>query len=149
MSDTKTIQILYNSCYGGWCPSKKAIDLYNVRMTGINPNFKNIDKYSIDNVSRHDPILVEVYNELKEEFDYGEGEKYSKTELETIPAKYTNYYVICEYDGLENVSIDTTTYKMCTMTDEINEKLELNIANDEKKINMLTEYMNKKKGLDG
>jgi len=82
------IEVLYNNCYGGWRISDKAKNLYLLK--------KNVE--SINYVrKRSDPILVQIYKELGDEFD---GGKYSKTGIEKIPKKYENYYYISEYDGL-------------------------------------------------
>ena len=112
------IEVLLNDCYGGWQISNKANKLYELRRT----------KDSIRR--RSDPILVQIYKELGDEFDWG---KHSKTGIAKIPKKYEKYYIISEYDGLESVEIDYTKYELDHLKQKIKEILENNtIDNDEK-----------------
>ena len=98
ISEEEEIEVLLNDCYGGWRISNKAIELYKLRRTK--------DSY---NRRRSDPIFVEIYKELGDEFDGGKG---SKTGIEKIPKKYENHYIITEYDGLESIEIDYTKYEL-------------------------------------
>ena len=66
-TDNEKIEILYNSCYGGWRISDKAMELYALRKMNKSNNYIR---------KRNDPILVQIYKELGCEFD---NEKYSKT----------------------------------------------------------------------
>lgn len=80
-----TICVLYNKCYGGYSLSDKAIQLYNEKMSKLNPEYKPIklgeDKldedyecmYSLE-TERHNPVLVEIYKEIGKEINEG---KYS------------------------------------------------------------------------
>ena len=114
------VEVLINDCYGGWSISSKANKLYELRRT----------KDSIRKRKRSDPILVQIYKELGDEFD---GGKHSKTGIEKIPKKYEKYYIINEYDGLESVEIDYTKYELDHLKQKIKEILENNtIDNDEK-----------------
>jgi hypothetical protein len=81
-NEEKEIEILYNSCYGGWRLSDKAMELYSLRKT------KNANNYVR---KRHDPILIQIYKELGDEFD---GGKHSKTGIEKIPKKYENVIIL-------------------------------------------------------
>jgi hypothetical protein len=103
----ETITILYNGHYGGFGVSDKALELYNLRMKEINSDFTPVKSYDLF-FERHDPILVDIYNELGKDF----GREYSKIKVENIPKKYEKFYVIEEYDGLENVIIDENKYKL-------------------------------------
>lgn len=132
----KKIDILYNSCYGGWRLSKKAIILYNDKMKKINPEYKpiscNDNHHSL--LKRHDPILIEIYHELGDEFN----DQYSCSKLMKIPKIYEKYYTITEYDGLEYISIDKDKYKLDKIKQIIiNEE----ILNDEK-IKYISEIIN-------
>lgn len=119
-NDNEEIEVLYNNCYGGWRISDKAMELYTFRKT----------KNSNNSRKRNDPILIQIYNELGDEFDGWEG---SKTSIEKIPKKYENYYYISEYDGLEMVEIDYTKYELDNLKQRIKKILENNsIDNDEK-----------------
>ena len=124
------IQILYNSCYGGWSLSNKAYELYNLRK---NENSNKLKVYT----RRSDPILIQIYYELGDEFD----DKYSRTMVETIPKKYEYCYYIQAYDGLENVIIDYTKYKLDEIKNKLKEILENSTINNDEKINKLQEFM--------
>lgn len=125
-NDEEEIEVLLNDCYGGWNMSNKAKNLYKFRKTE-NSNNNYIRK-------RSDPILVQIYKELGDEFDGGEN---SKTGIEKIPKKYENYYIISEYDGLETVEIDYTLYELDHLKQKIKEILENNSTNNDEKINQL------------
>lgn len=118
---------------------KKAIRLYNERMKQLNPDYKQINGdenfYKIFENNRHDPVLVEIYRELGNEFNG----KWNSSKIITIPKKYKNHYVISEYDGLENVTIDKDKYKV----DTIKEIILDNISSDEK-INKINDILSEK-----
>ena len=122
MISEEEIEVLLNDCYGGWQMSNKANELYKIRKT---------EKYLS---KRSDPILIQIYKELGDEFD----EKYSKTGIEKIPKKYENHYYISEYDGLEKVEIDYTGYELDHLKQKIKEILENNSIDNDEKINQLT-----------
>jgi len=122
-NDNEEIEVLYNARYGGWGISDKAMKLYTLRRT------KNSTYYLR---RRNDPILIQIYKELGDEFD---GKEYSKTSIEKIPKKYENYYFISEYDGLETVEIDYTKYELDILKQKIKEILENNNIDNDEKIN--------------
>jgi len=143
LSSNNSISVLYNTCYGGFSLSKKAADLYNERMIALNTingntngktDYKKMGQYDFYSYDRHDPLLVEVYNELGNEFN----SSYSKVKIVKIPNKYQNHYIINEYDGLENVDIDFHKYKVDTIKEILNN---INIDNDEK-INKIQSIIN-------
>ena len=121
--EEEEIEVLFNDCYGGWQISNKANKLYTLRKT------KDSNYYIR---RRSDPILVQIYKELGDEFD---GGKYSKTGIEKIPKKYENHYIISEYDGLESVEIDYTKYELDNLKQKIKEILENNSMDNDEKIN--------------
>lgn len=123
-TDNEEIEVLYNICYGGWGISDKARQLYKLRKTDNSNNYLR---------KRTDPILIQIYNELGDEFD---GE-YSKTAIQKIPKKYENYYYISEYDGFETVEIDYTGYELNNLKKKIKEILENNSIDNDEKINEL------------
>jgi len=115
------IQILHNACYGGWLPSENARELYNLRKThGFNKGIFLCD--------RHDPILLQIYEDLGDRFD----DEHSKTRIKTIPKKYEKYYDICENDGLEWIKINYNKYNLDNLKNKIRELLKSTISNDEK-----------------
>jgi hypothetical protein len=123
-NNEEEIEVLCNDCYGGWSMSDKAKKLYQSRKME-NSNYLS---------RRSDPILIQIYKELGEDFD---GGKYSKTGIEIIPKKYENHYFISEYDGLESVEIDYTKYDLDNLKLKIKEILEENSIDNDEKINQL------------
>ena len=124
--EEEKIEVLLNDCYGGWQISNKANKLYELRKTEKSENYIR---------KRSDPILVQIYKELGDEFD---GGKHSKTNIEKIPKKYEKYYIISEYDGLETVEIDYTLYELDHLKQKIKEILENNHMDNDEKINQFT-----------
>jgi hypothetical protein len=129
-TDNEEIEVLLNDCYGGWKISSKANKLYTLRKTNNSSNYLS---------RRSDPILIQIYNELGDEFDEG---KYSKTGIEKIPKKYENHYYISEYDGLERVEIDYTKYELDNLKKNIKEILENNSIDNDEKINQFNFIIN-------
>lgn len=132
MVNEEEIEILCNICYGGWNISEKAIELYKLRNPIYNVTENEFDYY----FNRHDPILVQIYKELGEEFD----DKYSRTKIKKILKKYENYYGINEYDGKECVTIDYTKFKLDNIYNKIKEILQNN-NNDNTKINEIKQII--------
>ena len=130
MINEEEIEILYNSSYGGWRLSEKAIELYKLR----NPTLTEL-KFA-DYYNRDDPILVQIYKELGNSFD----DKYSKTKIKKILKKYENYYDIEEYDGKEWIKINYTKYKLNNIYTKIKEILNSN-NNNNTKVNELTLFI--------
>jgi hypothetical protein len=131
MIDEEVIEVLYNNCYGDWGLSKKAMELYELRK---NLNYDSI-KFEQD-LSRTDPIIIQIYNELGDEFNTN----CSKIKIKKIPRKYENYYYISEYDGLECVKIDYSNYKLDTMYNKIKEILQ-STNNNNIKLNEIEEFI--------
>jgi hypothetical protein len=124
-NNEEKIEVLYNGCYGCWRISIKARELYILRKTNNSNNYLS---------KRSDPVLIQIYKELGDEFD---GENYSKTEIEKIPKKYENYYYISEYDGFETVIIDYTRFELDNLKKNIKEILQNNSIDNDEKINQL------------
>jgi hypothetical protein len=82
MINEEEIEILYNIQFGGWGITKKAEELYKLKK-GID-DLLDLNFYDLE--YRTDPILIEIYKELGDEFD----DKYSKTRIKKIPKKYKN-----------------------------------------------------------
>ena len=67
MINEERIEVLYNTCYGGWGISDKAMELYKLR--NINDNSM---EYECDELlCRTDPILIQIYNELGDDAQGG------------------------------------------------------------------------------
>ena len=101
-------KVVYNACYGGFGLSNEAKDRmvelgYEME---VNPNYdprpevewyNRTQKYKIydGDIDRHDPVLVQVVEELG---DKANGE-YAKLRIEEVYGSYR----IDEYDGSERV----------------------------------------------
>jgi hypothetical protein len=128
--DNEEIEVLHNDCYGGgWRISNKARKLYALRKTNNSNNYL---------CKRSDPILIQIYHELGDEFD---GDKTSKTFIGKIPKKYENCYNISEYDGLETVEIDYIKYELDNLKKKIKEIVENNSLNNDEKINQFKQII--------
>jgi hypothetical protein len=129
--DQEVIEVLYNRCYGGWKISEKAMELYKAR-NGI---YNSMELESVD-LCRSDPILIQIYNELGDEFSIG----CSNIKIKKISKKYEKYYYITEYDGLESLEIDYAQYKVDTICYKITEILQSTNPNDIK-LNQIEEFI--------
>ena len=102
-------KIVYNNCYGGFGLSKKAIERYS-DLAGLGLTFVEEDElwghwelpngdywYASDLVSRDDPFLVQVVEELGEEAESNAA----SLSIYELPAG--TKYRIEEYDGMETV----------------------------------------------
>ena len=119
MLNEEEIEILYNINYGGWSVSNKAIELYKLRS-----NLSELEK----NFCRNDPILIQIYKELGNDFDG----MCSKSKIEKILKKYEYFYYIEEYDGKECIKIDYNKYKLYNMYIKMKEILQSSNDNNTK-----------------
>lgn len=99
-------KIVYNNCYGGFGLSKKAIERY-CELSGLGAKFVE-DKYSghwelpngdywyDSDLSRDDPFLVQVVEELGKEAN-------NSSNLQIVELPAGTLYRIDEYDGMETV----------------------------------------------
>ena len=83
------MQIVINSCYGGFGLSEKALELYN---TLANTNLRSA--YELE---RNDPILVHVVETLGAEAN----DRFAQLRIVEIPDDIN--WEISEYDGKESV----------------------------------------------
>lgn len=107
------MKIVINRCYGGFALSPAAIEMY-LQLKGYkykkkvaNWNYSHYyivregddDEYFIwSQIDRHDPILVQVVEEL------GEAASGDIARLEIFEVSDNTPYKINEYDGMETVS---------------------------------------------
>lgn len=92
-------KIAYNTCYGGFSLSEKAKMLYR-ELTGM----KEDDYLDVDDIPRHDPVLISVIETLGSEANG----PYAQIAIRPIN---TSAYRISEYDGVEKViTIDEEKY---------------------------------------
>lgn len=104
------MKVVLNKCYGGYGLSDEAIELYLTKKnipivsasTGNIYNYYIVgddDRFNYYSIKdRHDPILVEVVEELGEK-SYGYC-----AELEIIEIPDGCQYQIDEYDGMESIA---------------------------------------------
>ena len=86
-------KIVYNACYGGFSLSHEAIMRY-AEIKGINIA---IGEFSIYDIERTDPALVQVVEEL------GEAANGRSAALRIVELPAGTLYRIDEYDGSESV----------------------------------------------
>jgi hypothetical protein len=127
-SDEDTIQVLVNECYGGFSLSEQAKKVYAERTHArdASGNLKKIYDFTLE---RHDPILVQIYNEFKQTNETFHG-SCAKINAVTIPKKYEFFYTIDEYDGKEGLRINHKEY----ILDQIHDILKRTDINNDKKV---------------
>jgi hypothetical protein len=96
------IEIIINACYGGFGLTEEAFEAYKARASPV-PDAS--DEYAIP---RHDPVLVSIVKEMGDRA----WDLHAKLEIRHIPAQYTGFYRISEYDGLEHIEILYNKYKV-------------------------------------
>jgi len=102
-------KIVYNACYGGFGLSQKAIQRYS-DLAGLGLTYKKHEDspwsdwytpdgeyWRDDDISRSDPLLVQVVEELGKEADG----MCARLMIDELPAG--TLYRIDEYDGMESV----------------------------------------------
>ena len=99
MSDQHRIVI--NGAYGGFCLSDHALQEYNLRAT------RQVRSKYMD-IERDDPVLVQIVEELGPRANG----MFAKLRVVGIPAQYTLFYTIQEYDGKESIEIKYDAYKI-------------------------------------
>lgn len=108
----ETIEIMFNSTYGGFTFSDDACKLY-CKEKGLDYDKA---KYKLNwEVKRTDPDMIGIIKDL----DRAAGCRHSDICLWKISKKYQNYFTIHEYDGTESVDIDFKGYKLDRITEAI------------------------------
>ena len=92
------VEIVVNACYGGFGLAPEALDAYRARCVSDED----------DDIPRHDPVLVSIVKEM----GTSASDRHAQLELRCIPAQYTNFYRIHEYDGRESIEILYDKYKV-------------------------------------
>ena len=100
-------KVVYNTCYGGFSLSNKAVKLY-LEKKGLTPKWyqgkSHVDShwyinkswdFSDRKLTRHDPVLVQVVEELGEK-SFGDCAYLTVGEVDGL-------YRIDEYDGYESL----------------------------------------------
>lgn len=94
-------KVVYNDCYGGFSISKKCAE--RMAELGNQEAKERLQKYKEDwygglyATPRHDPVLVQVVEEMGEEAN----DRYSELKIKVL--RFGNKYIIEEYDGEETV----------------------------------------------
>lgn len=91
------MKVLINDCYGSFCISEEALNLYNLKR--INNCLEPVKNGH--NLVRHDKLLVEVYEEIGLKMN----SRHCTIKIEEIDDKYEKYYKLNEYDGAEELII--------------------------------------------
>ena len=92
-------KVVYNSCYGGFGLSLKAVDWLKKKGCTLpepEADYGIYLQYLFDNLDRHNPLLVQCVEELGDDAS-GECAKLKICEIAG------NVYRIDEYDGMETV----------------------------------------------
>jgi hypothetical protein len=131
MNKTETMEIMYNSTWGGWQPSQKALNMYYERKKAEDSDFKIVCWADIE---RDDRVLIEIFRELGDEFDVD----CSKTKIRTIDKKYEKYYRIENYDGNEDIVVEVERYHL----DLVKTILQNERMTDTEKINEMKNGLN-------
>lgn len=103
------MKVVINTCFGGFGLSKKATDLY-CEKKGINPGkwdsqYKFYHDFHDRNISRDDPVLVEIVEQLGQEA----AGSYAELSIVDVPDGVSWY--IHEYDGNEHVAESHRTWR--------------------------------------
>ena len=93
------LKIVYNTCYGGFRLSEEGLNLYNKKCQAHNLPMMDFGRYGPDggDFERHDPLLVEVVEELGSKANG----KHSELKIVKIPEIFRECYKIRDYDGQE------------------------------------------------
>ena len=106
-------KIVYNRCYGGFSLSEEATERYGEllgkkvtkgeKFCGFQVYLFDGERFYSGDLSRTDPLLIQVIEELGSEKASG---LYAKLDIEELPSGCR--YRITEYDGFESIETDTT-----------------------------------------
>ncbi len=121
--EEETVEVLYNTKYGGFGVSEKAEELYVKYKKEADPEVV-IGPLEFIHFARTSPFWLRVFHELGDEFN----SPYCKAAVKVIPKRYRYFYRIDEYDGKETVLIDHQKYEL----DQIKTILKSTDSNDEK-----------------
>ena len=98
--ETRTVEVLYSSDYGGICFSEEFMTLLRLKSQELADEIEeSLDYISVN--TRTDPIVIELVKELKSK---AVGH-YANLDIQTITLKKGEYVYISEYDGKEDVHV--------------------------------------------
>jgi len=99
-----TYKVAYNGCYGGFSLSAKAVRRAK-EIAGVGTKWDEVcEKHGhidLEDIPRHDPVLIQVIEELGEEAS-GSCASLRIAEIES------NTYWVDEYDGNESVETQSS-----------------------------------------
>ena len=96
-----TLKILYNNCYGGFDFSEAFLAEYKARTGKTLDTFKALFRQGLNSI-RCDPLAIAILEEKGSALCSG---SYSVLAIHEIPAIFSNYWEIDDYDGDEHVRI--------------------------------------------
>ena len=100
-----TISVMYNARFGSFSFSSEAIEEYNLRKPKDVPEMRMSTCVNID---RTDAIMAQICKEM--------GPKangmFAKIQIEKVPARFSEYFSIRDYDGMETVCISFRKYQL-------------------------------------
>ena len=100
-------RFVISPCYGGFGVSETGMNLYRQKYEA---KFRKPFTQRYWEISRQDPLLVEVVQELGK----GASTECSKLVIFYVSNKYVDFLDIGEYDGFESVDVDVEKYKVAT-----------------------------------
>lgn len=97
----KYVKVMFVDDHSGFYIPDVAIQLYSEK-TGTAYN-----KHLAYHVSRHDPILVEILENLDESVFTPTSRKNRRMNIQKIPYEFKDCYAIDEYDGKESIDLSS------------------------------------------
>ena len=101
----KTISVMYNARFGSFSFSSEAIEEYNLRKPKDVPEMRMSTCVGID---RTDAVMAQICKEM--------GPKangmFANIQIEKVPARFSEYFSIRDYDGMETVCISFRKYQL-------------------------------------
>jgi hypothetical protein len=112
--------VLHNCCYGGFSFSDFAMDEFE-KMGN--------DRYLRLSELRCHEDMIKIFYKYGTEMVSGHC---AEIQIETFPLKYKNYYEISEYDGVEDIVVDTYRCEQDEQNEKIKEILQSTKSSDKK-----------------
>ena len=113
------VEVIYNTCYGGYSFSKEAIQEYRRRLAlqyeSLGALEEGVDTGDSD--LRTDPIMVGVVKEMGPR-SYG---THAELKIAQVPLRFAEHYVIEDYDGYESVSLNWDEYRLTKISKAVDQ----------------------------
>jgi len=85
-------------------------------MKKLNSNFKDINSFEGDFISRYDPVMIDIVKELGEEAN----DSCASIVIKYVDKKFIDFISIDEYDGMELITYDLSGYKLFNISKIVN-----------------------------